>query len=109
MLDFHVGRDGEDLKAKSMQLHCKTPCGTLDTQFGIPTMQPFGKQDYHLKFYFKTHISVKRSFAEYDFRNFLAEIGGYMGLFLGVSLMDSYKILDKIRKTINERAALLPK
>ena len=93
-----------DMDSKTYMQHtCNTPCATLETTYGIPDKQPYSKGNHHLKLYFKTNISVKKSIAAYDFRNFLAEIGGYMGMFLGVSLMDSYMILRRTYDSLYRR------
>ena len=40
-----------------------------------------------VKIYFKSRISERRNIVTYDGVTLLAEIGGYMGLFLGISLL----------------------
>ena len=40
-----------------------------------------------VKIYFKSRISERRNTVTYDGVTLLAEIGGYMGLFLGISLL----------------------
>ena len=48
----------------------------------------------YLKLYFKTNIKQKSTVFYYDSTTFAAEIGGYVGMFLGVSLVDITIILN---------------
>ena len=41
-------------------------------------------------------VEVSQSHTLYSGFGVLAQIGGSLGLYLGVSLIDSYKLLDKI-------------
>ena len=62
----------------------------------IPDTQEHRKGKYHLKLYFKNMISVQRSHISYPIESLIAELGGYLGLLLGVSSMDLYNILGKV-------------
>ena len=44
--------------------------------------------------YFKSHITVKKSVLVYKETQLMAEIGGYIGLILGFSLLDLGKLLQ---------------
>ena len=46
-----------------------------------------------VKIYFKSRISERRNIITYDGVTLLAEIGGYMGLFLGISLLHIVEII----------------
>ena len=74
---------------------CNVPCASINTYFGIPDKQAF-EDSFHLKLYFKNNISVKQSHVAYPIESFLAEVGGYLGLLLGVSLMDINTVLRRI-------------
>ena len=76
--------------------NCNAPCASIDTFFGIPDTQEHRKGKYHLKLYFKNMISVQRSHISYPIESLIAELGGYLGLLLGVSSMDLYNILGKV-------------
>ena len=75
---------------------CSTPCAQMELFFGFPVIQPFGKASYNLKMYFKSNIIVKKSQVAYPTESFLAEMGGYLGLFLGFSMMDIHGLFKKI-------------
>ena len=52
-----------------------------------------------IHFYFgKDRFTVKRQYYTYDFQNFLADFGGYLGLLLGYSILGFYDTLVKLVK-----------
>ena len=46
--------------------------------------------------YFKSQINVRKNVVSYDEVNLLAEIGGYIGLLLGFSLLDIAKLFRSL-------------
>ena len=50
----------------------------------------------YAKLYFKSQVQVQRSVLSYSETSLLAEVGGYIGLLLGFSLLDVARILKKI-------------
>ena len=50
-----------------------------------------------LKVYFKSTVKIKQTVLDYSLVSFLAEIGGYTGLFMGVAVLDINSILDLIQ------------
>ena len=77
---------------------CNVPCASIATQFGIQDKQEYSKfsnGSFHLKLYFKNNVFVRTSHVAYPFESLLAEVGGYLGLLLGVSLMDIYGLARK--------------
>ena len=75
---------------------CNLPCAIINTYFGIPDKEEFKNGRFHLKLYFKNNIAVKTSHVAYPLESLLAEVGGYLGLLLGVSLMDITNLLGKL-------------
>ena len=67
-----------------------TPCARFDVYFGLPDVDVIGnkKTEAFLRLYVKTDIRVKSTIIYYDQTTFAAEIGGYVGMFLGVSVID---------------------
>ena len=47
-------------------------------------------------FYGKDRFTVKQQYYTYDFQNFLADFGGYLGLLLGYSILGIYDTLVKL-------------
>ena len=52
----------------------------------------------HLQIYFKNLVTVKKSHISYPIESLFAELGGYLGLLLGVSLMDIKTVTEKAIK-----------
>ena len=49
-----------------------------------------------VKIYFKSRISERRNIVTYDGVTLLAEIGGYVGLFLGISINQTINLLEYV-------------
>ena len=71
----------------------------MEVFLGLPVIQPYGQATYHLKMYFKSNIVIKRGQIAYPTESLLAEMGGYLGLFLGYSMMDIHGFFKKICTT----------
>ena len=65
----------------------------MDISFGYPSIYD-STEDSSLTLYFKKSIPIRESHLAYPQSSFLAEIGGYMGLLLGFSLLDLAKVFD---------------
>ena len=90
----------KDLETKMLG---NVPCTRMDVSLGMPHVshdaatpqgsipyQGYGSDDTaFVLFYFKPTIKVKSTVLEYDFVTLVAEIGGYVGLFIGISLAES--------------------
>ena len=82
----------------------------MEIYFGLPNSQPIGKQSFHLRLNFKNNIQIKHSQKAYPQESLFAELGGYLGIFVGSSLLDVYGLIGKVLKFIyrfknqNERA-----
>ena len=60
---------------------------------------PFGGEESedtaYIKMYFKSTIKVKRTVLDYTWLSMLAEIGGYTGLLLGVSVVNVTALVNR--------------
>ena len=75
------------------------PCAMYNVNLGMPHIRNTTTSDddsdkAFIKFYFKTDIKQKSTVIYYDSTTLAAEIGGYVGMFLGVSLIDISIILN---------------
>ena len=69
---------------------CAKPCATMGIYFGVPTMASNNeKNKSYIKMYFKTQINVRESHLDYTALSLFGELGGYMGLLLGISFMNT--------------------
>ena len=69
---------------------CPNPCNYIKITT-IPSIGHHKKADKLLQFYLQHRIKVHKAYYAYDEVSLLAEIGGYVGLFLGYSV---YQITD---------------
>ena len=105
-----------DLETKMLG---NVPCTRMDVSLGMPHVshdaatpqgsipyQGYGSDDTaFVLFYFKPTIKVKSTVLEYDFVTLVAEIGGYVGLFIGVSLAESsIAIISFLERKKREKA-----
>ena len=97
--------DGDNVKG------CYRPCDYMDVSFGYPSIYDIADDDESsLTFYFKTSIPVRQSHLAYPQSSLLAEIGGYMGLLLGFSILDFAKVVDLFCnriKSLGKRVGIL--
>ena len=84
---------------------CLWPCETMTVTFaGFDSTADNGNEnETYVKFYMKEQIQVKTSHLSYSKVSFLAEVGGYIGLLLGVSLMDFALLIDRMFPLINQK------
>ena len=57
---------------------------------------PSSDEDAYTKLYIKSTTKVKEMVLDYDFLTTVAEIGGYTGLLLGVSVVNITIIFEKL-------------
>ncbi len=53
-----------------------------------------GPREGYLKVYMKSTTKVKRSVLDYSWVSMVADIGGYVGLLLGISLVHVNSVID---------------
>ena len=67
------------------------PCAAIDIFLGLPFIDNHPNnpsQEAYIRLYMKSNVKVKSMIIYYDFSTLAAEIGGYIGMFIGMSLMD---------------------
>ena len=66
---------------------CLNPCTKIIANFGIRKDTP---TDYYAQVYidFPSEVKVITAYPSYEILSLIAEIGGYVGLFLGISVLD---------------------
>ena len=83
--------------SKILKNVCPESCMQVRTSFGSQRNDDIGVADYYvpgeLTLYFQHTIKVSKSHWSYTGLSLLAEVGGYVGLFLGVSLNQVSHIL----------------
>ena len=85
--------------ASSLQ-NCPKSCFLMNIRFATEktNIQTYinGKRSGVILFKFREIITVSSDHYSYIWLNFIAEVGGYVGLFLGYSVYQITDILDKI-------------
>ena len=66
------------------------PCARFEVFLGLPYVDGHDNNstEAYIRLYFKTEIKVKSIVIYYDATTLAAEVGGYIGVFLGVSIVD---------------------
>ena len=81
---------------------CPMPCNFLTSSF--TPMESFETQNNDSMFLkFDKFIRISKANYSYNFFEFMAEFGGYSGLFLGLSLLDVRLAFNFFLKKWNER------
>lgn len=64
---------------------------------GMPFVSEDPDQDtFKVKIYLKTTTKVKKTVPDYPVLTMIAEIGGYTGLLLGISIVNLTSLIDKM-------------
>ena len=86
---------------------CPKACTSLEVSYGYPFIYEAKKDSSgFITLYFKTTIAVRESHLKYESATLFAEIGGYTGLLLGVSVFDFSKIFSYFCEKIQTFGAL---
>jgi len=81
------------------------PCSTFHFHLGIPDVDEANneKNKAYLKLYLNADVPIKTTILYYGFMELTTEIGGFVGMILGISLIDIAKSLSSINTVINDR------
>ena len=82
---------------------CGIPCSIMDINFGYPIIDTANIDEAYVKLYFKMAVNIHRNILAYSTLSFLAEVGGYIGLLLGFSLLDLSKVIKNLTPKIKKR------
>ena len=74
--------------------NCMDPCNTILTHYSIIRKESTRKNLSELKINFPKKIKTVTSYQAYSFLSLIAEIGGYVGLFMGVSVLDIINVVN---------------
>ena len=74
--------------------YCKMPCASMEVTFPATTDDKGALDEAYIAFYFLNLVKVQTTFWSYTIISLLAEVGGYLGLLLGMSLLDITKVVD---------------
>ena len=112
------------LSSKTTTRTCMSPCKSMDIFFGVLSDDVFkndcqgllyqklrGLETPHLerpcdgksflRIYFKSNVKLQETVYDYTLLSLLAEIGGYTGLFLGISIAKFTTVLEMMFEWLN--------
>ncbi|TRY78400.1 hypothetical protein TCAL_10416 [Tigriopus californicus] len=75
---------------------CAMPCSTMEVFLGLPFDGVEDPDIAYIKMYIKSTVKVKKTVLDYTWLSMLAEIGGYTGLLLGISVVNITNVVDKV-------------
>ena len=81
---------------------CGIPCSIMDINFGYPIIDTTNIDEAYVKLYFKMAVQIHKNILAYSTLSFLAEVGGYIGLLLGFSLLDLSKVMKNLAPSIKK-------
>ena len=74
----------------------------MDINFGYPIIDTTNIDEAYVKLYFKMAVQIHKNILAYSTLSFLAEVGGYIGLLLGFSLLDLSKVIKYLTPCIKK-------
>ena len=84
----------ELLVNKVFKSYCQMPCASMEVTFPAIAEDVGSPDTAYVKLYLLTVVKVQTSYWSYTIISLLAEVGGYLGLLLGMSLLDITKVID---------------
>ena len=98
--DPQIGMKVLEMYRENFQMNknytCKQPCTYISTRFTVTKEKYQMSNTAYLSLNFKKIIKVSESQYIYSTLSLIAEVGGYVGLFLGVSVNQMTLLIDKL-------------
>ena len=76
------------LRASGQSILCDSPCAGMDVYLGLPFISSTNDTWAYIKIYLKSTVKTKSTVLDYCPLQLLAEVGGYVGLLLGISVVN---------------------
>ena len=90
-------------KHKTTTGPCKSPCTSMNIDFGVLFDDSIRNDEKSfLRIYFKSNIKFKQTIYDYTLLSLLAEIGGYTGLLLGISVANVTTVLERMFQWLSQ-------
>ena len=76
------------LRSSGQSTLCDSPCAGMEIFLGVPFVSTEKDSTWaYIKIYLKSAVKTKSAVLDYTFLSLVAEVGGYVGLLLGVSVV----------------------
>ena len=89
-------REYDYLRASGQSTIGDTPCTGMDIYLGLPFISKTDKNVGYIKLYLKSTVKIKSTVLDYQFLSLVAELGGYVGLLLGISCVKILITLNSV-------------
>ena len=76
------------LRSSGQSSLCASPCEGMDIYLGLPFISPTSSNFTYIKIYLKSNVKIKKIVYDYTFLSLIAEAGSYIGLILGISVIN---------------------
>ena len=76
------------LRSSGQSSLCQSPCEGMDIYLGLPFISSTQSNSTYIKIYLKSNIKIKSIVYDYTFLSLVAEVGSYVGLILGISVIN---------------------
>ena len=90
----------KELETKVAKRNCIRPCTSMDVYLGVVNEESDDGSSY-LRIYMNSDVKVQETIYDYTLLSMLAEIGGYSGLLLGLSVSNLTIIIDILKRYLN--------
>ena len=78
------------------EFDCPLPCAAMAVTYPPISKGKGTSNEAFVQFILNNTIKVQTSYWNYTIVTLLAEVGGYVGLLLGISLLDTTRVIDKV-------------
>ena len=79
---------------------CLNPCTTFIPTLTVYKAYKIPQSQGLIEIAFPSQVKVITTYPTYTFLSLIAEVGGYVGLFLGVSILDLKRIINYIYEKV---------
>ena len=84
----------EYLRSSGQSTLCESPCAGMDIYLGLPFISTTNDTWAYIKIYLKSTVKMKSTVLDYTPLSLVAEVGGYVGLLLGISVVNIAIIIN---------------
>ena len=89
---------------KAYDIYCPKLCAKMDVNLITTSINTeYDENVAAANFYYKYQIKVSQATFRYDEVTLLAEVGGYLGLLLGISLLDIINVIQWFMSMFQKR------
>ena len=93
------------LRSSGQSSLCPSPCEGMDIYLGLPFISKAESNFTYIKIYLKSSVKIKSIVYDYTFLSLVAEVGSYVGLILGISVVNialniNFMFIQRIKQVL---------